>query len=193
MDVFVFFHPAASSFRETVFFISRIHQGKISIYNVLSNKVQPPPNPAIMSASTHTYTHTSELHLQQVVIVFRGGWGKESKGKKVSRLSITELSECYLCQTPTILSSDTETASRTSGRRGKHSRTPREVWQRHWIQQAQNTEHTCEHTHTHIQYTHGHTMDTQMHAHIHTAKGDTKTSTDTIWYCKTITPTQNRR
>ncbi|CAB1455609.1 unnamed protein product [Pleuronectes platessa] len=30
-------------------------------------------------------------------------------------------------RTPTILSSDMETASRTSGRRGKHSRTPREV------------------------------------------------------------------
>lgn len=35
-----------------------------------------------MHAHTETHTHTSELHLQQVVIVFRGGWGKESKGKK---------------------------------------------------------------------------------------------------------------
>lgn len=46
----------------------------------------------------------------------RGG-GK--KGRKVSRLSITPLSEHYLCQTPTILGSDTEKASRTSGRHGK--------------------------------------------------------------------------
>ncbi|KAI9521611.1 hypothetical protein NQZ68_003765 [Dissostichus eleginoides] len=67
------------------------------------------------------------------------GWyavalGKQAEGdgerrvkEKVSLLSISALSESYLCQTPTILSSDTETASRTSGRRGKHSRTPREV------------------------------------------------------------------
>lgn len=48
----------------------------------------------------------------------RGGRGGK-KGRKVSRLSITLLSEHYLCQTPTILGSDTETASRTSGRHGK--------------------------------------------------------------------------
>lgn len=82
------------------------------------------------------YTDTSELHLQQVVIVSVEDGKGDQQENKVSRLSITELSECYLCQTPTILSSDTETASRTSGRRGKHSRTPREVWQRHWMQQA---------------------------------------------------------
>lgn len=73
------------------------------------------------------YTDTSELHLQQVVIVSVEYGKGDQQENKVSRLSITELSECYLCQTPTILSSDTETASRTSGRRGKHSRTPREV------------------------------------------------------------------
>lgn len=47
-----FFHFAALSFRKIVFFISRIHQGKISIHNALSNKDQPPPNPAIISDHT---------------------------------------------------------------------------------------------------------------------------------------------
>lgn len=100
----------------------------------VSNKDQPPANPAIISAHarTHTpaqtHTHTlAKLHLQQVVTVFGGGMGhmrgnegkgrkkkKERRREKVSRLSITDLSECYPCQTPTRLSSDTETASRTS-------------------------------------------------------------------------------
>lgn len=144
-----------------------------------------------MQMHAHTHAHTAALHLLQ----FRGWEKRRAKGKKVSWLSITELSECYLCQTPTILSSVTETASRTSGRCGKHSRTPREVWQRHWIQQEQNTEHTCVHTHKHAQYTQDYTIDTHahIHEHIHTLKADTKTSTDTIWYCKTVTPTQNRR
>lgn len=84
-------------------------------------------------------------------------WGG---GRKVSRLSITQLSECYLCQTPTILSRDTETASRTSGRHGKHSRIPREVWQRQWIQPAQMTERSCLPSQARI---HAHRKRTQRH------------------------------
>lgn len=151
--------------QQDCFLHSRIHWGRIPIYNIFSNKVQPPSNPAIIiaNACTQKYNHT---HLWATFTSgchsVCWGMGKGEQRKQLSRLSITELSECYLCQTPTILSSDTETASRTSGRRGKHSRTPREVWQRHWIQHAYNTEHTCAHTHTE-QYTHCCTMD--IHAH----------------------------
>ena len=35
-----------------------------------------------MPTHTHTSTHTSELHLQQVAIVFSGGRGKNAKWKK---------------------------------------------------------------------------------------------------------------
>lgn len=139
-------------------------------YNSQHTFIFPTPNQSNAQMHAHKLTHTctSELHLQQVVTAFSGGWGgrKESKGKKVSRLSITELSECYLCQTPTILSSDTETASRTSGRRGKHSRTPREVWQRQSMQQAQNT-HVSAHTrtNTHIQHTQWVHISTHMHGY----------------------------
>lgn len=101
-----------------------------------------------MHVRTHVHTHLWATFKAGCYSVRWGMGEKRAKGKKVSRLSITELSECYLCQTPTILSSDTETASRTSGRCGKHSRTPREVWQPHWIQQTLNTEHTCACTHT---------------------------------------------
>lgn len=75
-------------------------------------------------------------------------WTKQKKGGESFPLSISELSEFYLCQTPTILSGDPETASRTSGCRGKLSRTLGEVWRLHWMRQAKNAKHTCAFTET---------------------------------------------
>lgn len=50
--------------------------------------------------------------------------------------------------------------------------------------------HVCTLTHTHMATQWIHIF---MHTYRHILKGDTKTSTYTIWYCKTVTPTQNRR
>lgn len=73
---FSLFLPRGS---ERLLFIFTISEGKISVHNALSNKDQPPANRAIISA----HTHASQLHLQQVVIVFSGGWGgNERKWKK---------------------------------------------------------------------------------------------------------------
>lgn len=106
---------------ESVFFIPGVIKARFQFIMCFQIKTKPQS----YCKCKHTQAHTAALHLQQF-----GGTGKrraKGKNRKVSWLSITELSECYLCQTPTILSSVTETASRTSGRRGKHSRTPREV------------------------------------------------------------------
>lgn len=57
----------------------------------------------------------------------------------------------------------------------KHSRTPWEVWQRQWVQQAQMTERSC--------------LPSQAHTHTH-RKAQAKTWKRHIKTCKHVTPSQ---
>ena len=133
---------------------------------------------------THTYTHihihTSELHLQQVVIVFRGGDGerrvKEKKFPGCPSLSYQSVicarrppsSAAILRQHP----GPQDAAGNTAGHQERCDNVTGYSRRR--------TLNTHVNTHTHIQYTQWIHIFMHTHTHTHTARGDTKTSTDTI-------------
>ena len=125
----------------------------------------------------HASAHTpSELHLQQVVIVFSGGGEMRAKEKSfpaVHHWAIRVLSV-----------PDAHHPQQRYGDSIQDLRTPRETQQdtergvttsldaagaEHWTHMCVLTHtHTHARTHAHIQYTHGHTMDTHLHAQIQT-------------------------